>query len=435
MRSCNEMPYHIALKMRIYPSHEQKTVIEKNAGAARFVYNRLVALNNERYTLKQDRCGSPYVNGRLSYLNTVLSSTKELINTIPFLDDKDIDSFVPCNAKRFYQSAWNNFKKIPASGKPSYHKKSNHVSYQTNAHYKTDAEGINDGNVRFVWSDRSRTPKFITLPKIGKIRFKASPEMLWRVLNYERYSRIGAVTISRDNCGDYYVSLQISGEYPFVEKLPTANSPVGIDMNLSNFYSDSDGTVIQNPKIRRSLEKKLKKLQRKLSRQMEADIIGYKTVGNKRYPIFKKPLKECANYQKTRIKLARLNRQIERGRTDFINVHAKDVIKNHDIIFTEDLKVKNLLKNHHLAGAISDVSWSGFFTCLSQKANMYGRTYVKVPAKDTTQTCNSCGYIMTGEHHIKLGVDEWKCPNCGTVHIRDINAAHNILHKGMSLIA
>lgn len=163
MRSCNEMPYHIALKMRIYPSHEQKTVIEKNAGAARFVYNRLVALDNERYTLKQDKCGSPYVNGRLSYLNTVLSSTKELINTIPFLDDKDIDSFVPCNAKRFYQSAWNNFKKIPASGKPSYHKKSNHVSYQTNAHYKTDAEGINDGNVRFVWPDRSRTPKFINL--------------------------------------------------------------------------------------------------------------------------------------------------------------------------------------------------------------------------------------------------------------------------------
>ena len=115
-------------------------------------------------------------------------------------------------------------------------------------------------------------------------------------------------------------------------------------------------------------------------------------------------------------------------------MESKRLIENQDLIVSEDLKVKNLLKNHKLAYAISDVSWSAFFTMLEQKSSMYGKVYVKVPPHHTTQTCSACGYVMKEENHIALGISEWDCPVCNTHHIRDHNAAKNILNRGIERI-
>ena len=235
MLKCSEMPYHIAIELVIFPNYEQKRIISKNDGAGCFIYNRLVALNNERYMLSKAKIYSQPVQRRLDYLNTVLSTGKELANTIPFLEDKDIDSLILANERRFYQTAWNNFKKNPDSGVPAFHKKSNELHYQTNAQYPKGAAALNDGNVHFVWADHKQKPSFITLPKIGKIRFKTSPKMLERILGHMEDTRIGSVTIHRDACGRYSATLSLSSTKPFVEQLPPAGSNIGIDMNLSNF--------------------------------------------------------------------------------------------------------------------------------------------------------------------------------------------------------
>ena len=145
-----------------------------------------------------------------------------------------------------------------------------------------------------------------------------------------------------------------------------------------------------------------------------------------------RPLASSINYQEQRLRVARLQRQVSRSREDYVHVQTKRLVESQDLIVSEDLKVKNLLKNHNLAYSISDVSWGTFFVLLKQKADMYGKQYIRVPARNTTQTCSNCGHIMTGKDKIMLGVEEWVCPSCGAVHIRDYNAAKNILQRGMS---
>ena len=100
----------------------------------------------------------------------------------------------------------------------------------------------------------------------------------------------------------------------------------------------------------------------------------------------------------------------------------------------EDLKPSNLKKNHKLAKAISDASWSMFLNMLEYKAKWYGKIFLKVPPQYTTQTCSCCGHVMSGKEKLSLAVEDWICPKCGTIHIRDLNAAINILKKGMILL-
>ena len=200
-------------------------------------------------------------------------------------------------------------------------------------------------------------------------------------------------------------------------------SGVGIDMNLTNLYTDSDGNVIPNPKYGRGMKKKLAKAQRKLSRMKEA--------AKKE----NRPLNESSNYQKQRLRTAVQQRKVSRSREDYLQVQTKRLVESQDLIVSEDLKVKNMLRNHKLAYSIADVSWGRFFILLSQKAVLYGKEYMKVPAKDTTQTCSGCGHVMKGEEKIPLGMEEWICPKCGMHHQRDHNAAKNVLQRGLAVKA
>ena len=407
--------YHIGLKLRIYPSNKQRKIIKINGGASRYIYNKLVADNNEIYELKKSSSFSPADKDRLEFLQSIHNSKSNMLVMIPFLSQKEIDSDMIDNAIQNYKMAWNQFRKVKGASVPTFHKKDNTYFYKTSNHYgKIRNDGLKDGSIYFIDENH------INLPKIGRIRFKGSKKLVDKLLNFPYEIRVGSISIEMDNLGLCYISISLASDYSFYDEYDKTNTSVGIDLNLSNFLADSNGIIIDSPKFLKKAEAKLKKEQRKLSRKYESA----KRDGRKYY--------NSQNYQEQKLKVAKLYKHVSNQRKDFHCVLANDLVKNHDYIFAEDLKIRNMIKNHKLAKAISDSGWRSFLTILEWTAIKRNKTFILVDPKNTTQTCSTCGVIS--DEKIILGIEEWTCPNCGTYHIRDINAAINIKNKGLSLV-
>lgn len=419
MKRCNQMNYHYGLVLKIYPSDAQKHTIAVNDGAQRAVYNLLVGTDKEIHRLKKtadivpaDRKRLEDVTLKIRELNESGSDTAHIRNTLPFLNEPEVDGQVIATAKKNYTVAWKNMRERH-TGVPTFHKKSYEQSYQTSNHYQNGREGLNSGSIRFL--DREH----LQLPIIGRIRCSGSHEIIDKLFSHSSQTRVGTVTVSRDAVGEYWVSLQIASDDPFVRALPKTGSQIGIDLNLIDLVNNSEGGSFENPRFRKKLEDKLAKAQRKLSRRAEQA----KNDNRK--------LRDSRNYQKQRQKFAYLQRKIARQRADYLNYVSKQLIKSHDLIAAENLKVSNLLKNHCLAKAISDAGWRTFLTLLQQKGDMYGHDVILVAPQYTTQTCSVCGHVMTGDQKLPLSVREWDCPECGAHHVRDTNAAKNILVKAL----
>ena len=415
MKKMKDYNYHIGLKLRIYPSDKQKKIIKMNGGASRYIYNKLVADNNEMYELKKTAIFSVADKDRLEFLQSIHNSKSNTLVMIPFLTQKEIDSDMIDNAIQNYKMAWNQYNKVKDTSVPTFHKKDNTYSYKTSNHYgKVRDNGLKDGSIYFIDENH------INLPKIGRIRFKGSKKLVNKILNFPYEIRVGSTSIEMDNLGLCYISISLASDYPFHNEYVKTNSFLGIDLNLSNFLADSNDNIIDSPRFLKKAESKLKKEQKKLSRKYEAA----KKDKRKYY--------ESKNYQDQRLKVAKIHKRVSNQRKDFYNVLANNLVKNHDYIFAENLKVINLIKNHKLAKAISDSSWRSFLTILEWTALKRNKTFILVDPKYTTQMCSNCGAIS--DEKIILGIEEWTCPNCGKHHIRDINAAINIKNKGLSLV-
>ena len=205
---------------------------------------------------------------------------------------------------------------------------------------------------------------------------------------------------------------------------------VGIDVGIKSFFSDSNGNSIDSPAPLHVYEKKLIREQRKLSRKIEANISGY--TKNHR-PIYTRQLSECRNIQKQRQMLARIHEKIADIRNDFLHKESTKLGSENQVIGIEDLNVKGMLRNHHLAKSIADASWSEFVRMIEYKAYERGTRVIRVPRfYASSQICSCCGYKNPVLKDLKIR--SFQCPKCGAYHDRDHNAAVNILNKAISMM-
>ena len=415
LKKMSEYTYHYGLMVRIYPNTEQKQIISVNSSVSRFVYNKMVQLGKEISSFGRHNIYLKVVNDRIAYLREIKDSTTKLRDMYPWLCDKRIDSLAIANAKQNYNKAWNLYRKVYNIAPPNYHKKSYTEKYQTNGQYnkkKIETPTICNGTCRF-------SKKHVILPCLGKIRYKGSTKVMQKLFHMQEV-RIGTITVTKDTCGDYYASFQLASDIPFAEKLPKTGTKVGIDLNIDNFYADSNGNFVGNPKYYRKARKRLAKAQRKLGKRMHRA----KKEG--------RSLEASSNYQKQRLLVAKMMKEIMNRRKNFLHNQSMALINNHDLVVAEELRSKNMMRNHALAMSIQDNGWRTFLSMLSYKAELYDKEFITVNPKNTTQTCNKCGHIMKGEEKLTLNIREWVCPICGSYHIRDVNAAINILNKGLA---
>jgi putative transposase len=358
------------LKYRIYPNKEQQVLINKTLGCSRFVYNHFLNVRSSFY--KENGKGISY-----NKTSQLLTELKKIINWL-----NEVDSMALQESLKNLNTAFQNFLK-KKSGYPNFKSKhDNNQSYRT----RNQKNGI-----RIVGN-------YINLPKLGYVKIRLSRPVNGNILN---------ATVRRTPTGKYFVSLCTEMQ---VELIENNGGQIGIDVGIKDFYSDSNGNVIANPKFLRKAEKKLIKEQRRLSRKQ----------------------KGSNNRNKQRVKAAKAHENITNKRNDFLHKQSTQLVRENQTICIEDLKIKNMIKNHKLAKSIADVSWGRFFTMLEYKAVLFGTDIVRIPTfYPSSQTCCSCGYI--NKELKQLTIRKWKCPCCGSDHDRDSNASINILAKGLEI--
>ena len=220
-------------------------------------------------------------------------------------------------------------------------------------------------------------------------------------------SKLNNVTIKCTPAGKYFAVLNVE-----FEPQPRANNGgcIGIDVGIKDFYSDSNGKVVPNPKYLEKSMRKLTREQRMLSRKQ----------------------KGSNNRNKQRVKVALAHEKITNQRNDFLQKQSTMLIRENQTICIEDLKVKNMMRNHKLAQHIGSASWSKFFDMLKYKSAWYRNDLIKVPTMyPSSQICSCCGYKNPLVKNLAVRV--WECPDCHTIHNRDTNASINILNKGLQM--
>jgi putative transposase len=372
-----------AIKIRLYPTKTQTSYINRLCGSYRKVYNmclekKINAYNNDKTSLGLTELGHYFHNEltkteAFSYLNE--HNTKVLKQSVINL----LDSY-----KRFF---------VNNTGFPKY--KSKH----DNQSARFPIEGISKYN---IYSDNR-----VTLGKsLKKVKFECSDRDKTYLTNYK--DKIKSATLSRTKSDKYFLSILIENIIePMVN--PT-NDIIGVDVGIKDFMVCSDGQVFDNLKLKRNNEKTLVKLQRQLSK---------KVVGSH-------------NRYKAKVKLARKYEKLNNKKINYIHNITTQLVRENQTIVIEDLNVKGMMKNHCLAKSIQDLSINETFRQLKYKCEWYGRDLVVIDRWfPSSKLCSNCGYKYK---NLSLKERDWVCPDCGTHHSRDFNAATNIVNEGKRLI-
>lgn len=374
-----------SIRVRLYPTEEQEILINKTLGCCRFVHNQTLA------------------NCKLSYEQTqhFPSGKERSANLVPLKEEyeflKEVSAVALQQSVRDLDSALNNFFKNRSHfGFPKFKSKRN-----SKRSYRTP---YSNGIARIIDN------KHIRLPKLEKIRTK-------KFLVPDNY-RLFNITVEKTSTGKYYASICIETE---VQSLPKTNKQVGFDLGLIDLLIGSDGTRVERPKFAYVNKDKLTQEQRKLSKMRT------------KLERAKLNLDECRNYQKQKHKVAKLHEHIANCAKDFNHKLSRRLVEEYDFLAFENLNVEGMKKNHCLAYSISDVHWSQLVSFIQYKCEWYEKKFVQVDRfYASSKICSCCGTYHK-DIVSSLSVREWTCPDCGTHHDRDVNAAKNILIKALSV--
>ena len=369
------------LEIRLYPSKEQRVLIDRTLGCSRFVYNHVLALKKELWE-----------DYKLSF-NPNLKSFKEEWKFLTKVPSQALaNSYMDC------MTAFNNFfnslkgKSKQESKYPKYHKKGHKDSFRIAATKTSKGYDI-----------RIEDYEHVKVPKFGLIKFRNYNNIDWTKVH------IYNITIKKTKTNKYFASLCV--EVPEQEYIEPKFDACGFDLGIKDFVIFDSGEVIENPKYYKKTEYRIKKTQRKLSRRK----------------------KFSKNYKKVQMKLAKLHEKIKNQRKDFQHKWSRKIVNENQVIVSEDLNVKGMLKNHKLAKSIQDASFGNFCNMIAYKAKEQHRQYIKIGTfYPSSKLCHCCGFKYKG---LKLEERFWSCPECGTYLDRDENAAINILNEGLKILS
>jgi putative transposase len=365
-----------AYKCRAYPDPDQAASLNRTFGCVRVVWNRTLAARQTRWVTQRRRTSYRETDAAL----TVMKRLPELA----FLNEV---SSVPLQQTLRHQHAAFTAFFAGRARHPRYEsRRGRQVAHFTRSAFRWRGGQLwlakTSAPLRLVWSWPDLDPATLTPT---------------------------SVTVTRDPDGRWYVSIHV--ELPAPAPLPPTGRAVGVDLGVTEFAVTSDGTRIANP---RHLERKaanLARYQRRMARKV----------------------KGSANRRKAAAKVARAHRKVRAARTDFLHRTSTRLVRDHDLLVVEDLNVRGMVGNRHLAKAISDCGWGTFRAMLAYKAERAGRRLVVVDRfSPSSKTCSACGHLLA---HLSLGTRTWVCPSCGARHDRDLNAAKNILAAGRAVAA
>lgn len=384
-------------KLRLYPNKEQDLQLRQMCGNERFVWNALNGMlvdryNNNKHLYNDDVPKEKRKHIMLSAydMNYLLPRLKE---EYPFLEESDSSALQVVSAS-LSQAYKNHFKKPEHFGLPKFKKRDRYnLSY------------TGKSTVGIV------AKRYVRLPKLGYI--KASKTNCLKDAKIKRY------TIARDSTMRWYVAFQIEED---VVQFSKTGKVVGLDLGLNDMIATSD--IIKSGRfIEKSLEKRIRLQQRKYSKRRHRAKSTIKQSTDSLH------IYDFKNVEKARVTKAKLQKHLADKRNNFLQKLSTELVRNYDVIVIEDLSSKNLMKNHTLAHAIGNASWYKFRTRLKYKCEWYGKELIVVSPHYTSQECSDCNH---NDGSKSLDIREWTCSNCGTHHDRDVNAARNILKKGLA---
>ena len=363
-----------AYKCRAYPDAQQQAVLKRTFGCVRVVWNRTLAARHERY----------HAGGKgMSYTKSDAALTA--MKRDPVLEFLNEVSSVPLQqALRHQHKAFSAF-----FAKRAHYPRFKSRRSRQSAHYTRSAFSMRGGELRLA---KTASPlRFVwTWPDADVATL--DPRM---------------VVVSREPDGRWYVSFAVDGDAP--DPLEKTGHTIGVDLGVKDFAVTSDGERIANP---RHLERKARNLARYQRRMARCR-------------------KGSANRAKARAKAARAHRKVRNARQDFLHRASTRLVRSADVIVIEDLAVRNMVRNRHLARVISDCGWGEFRRQLEYKCDRAGRKLVVIDRwYPSSKTCSACGHLLAG---LSLSTRHWTCPRCRTRHDRDINAAKNILAAGRAV--
>ena len=374
-----------SIKIRLYPNKEQEQKINKALGCYRFVYNHMLALKQEAY--KRDK-----TNLGLCELSKYLLGTLRKDEKYAWMKEENTKIMV--QSIRQMLTAYDRFFKYH-DGFPKFKSKKDKQS----ALFPKDA----------ISRRNAFETRHITLTQpLKNIKFRCSDLYFRRLQKYSK--NIRSATLSKSKSGKYFLSILVEMEDTELKRFEHTDKQVGIDLGVKNFVITSDGDVFENKHFLKKEEKKIVRLSRQLSRKV----------------------KGSNNREKQRDRIAKLFERITNKKDAYIHYVVNKLLQSYDTIFMEDLNVQGLLRNQSLAKAIQEVGFYKFKEILSNKALVNDKKVISVDRfYPSSKTCSVCGYK---KEDLKLSDRSWVCPQCGTKHDRDINAAVNILLEGKRML-